>query len=187
MADLNFLRGGDGVRSAGIQRSVAQFLIIVFTVLSIAGIAGSFGAMGSLFLYFGYQKETLQGLEEQLSTLEDDLRPELVNRLISTSQLLADVRQRLNTHVYSSMIFPLFEKNIHGKGQLANMSFSFEDRSITTDLIVPNYSTFAEQVRLFENVPFIQSVEFGKPTASLDAILFHVKMIVKPQLFLSSQ
>ncbi len=188
MADLNFLRkGGGSIQSSGIQRSIAQFLIMAFFVLSIVGIIGSFAGMGGLFLYFRSQKETLLGLEEQLRAVEDDLRPELVNSLISTSRLLADVKKRLNTHVYASTIFSLFEKNIHGNANLVGVNFSFEGRRITADIAVPNYITFAEQIRLFERVSFVESVDFDKPTVSEDAISFHVIIVVKPELFLSPQ
>jgi hypothetical protein len=189
VADLNFLRsnGGGDVPSTGIQQSVVQFLMKTFVIVSIVGIVGSFAGMGGLFIYFRYQKETLREINEQIALVEEDLRPELVSSLVSTSELLAIVQKRLSAHVHASMLFPIFENNIHGNGYLADMIFSFENMKVTTNIVVPDYRTFAEQVRLFENAPSVESVTFDKPAISGDGILFRIAIVVKPQLFLSPQ
>lgn len=185
MADLNFIgKSTDTFRSAAPAISIkTSSLSTVVSVIGVTMMLGSVIAMGGLFLYHRLQNNKLADLLVEKKAIEDDLRPELVNRLVFVDSLLAQVRQLLQSHIFASNVFPFLEKNIHASAQISDLNLSIDSKKIDMTLIVPSYLAFVEQVKIFEASPFVERVSFNSPGVSEKGISFKVTVLFKQELF----
>ena len=182
VADINFLKRARPQFSAYRQTST-QLVIKIFAVASTVAIAATIAAMGGLVLYYRFQLERLAEVNAERRIIEDDLRPELVNRLVSVDQLLASVRERLAVHVHGSNILTWLESNLHSNIHVSNAELSHESRELSMGLVMPTYLTVSEQIKLFEASPAVEKVSFEAPTAAEDTIQFRVTLTFKPEIF----
>lgn len=143
--------------------------------------------MGGLFLYYRYQVGYLGDLNNQKRAIEDDLRPELVNRLVSVDALLAQTRQLLQSHVLSLNIFTFLESTMHSKAFIGNLQLSPDAKRADVDVVVPSYLVFSEQIKLFESSPLVERVSFGSPVVAERGTSFKVSITFKPAIFKRSQ
>jgi hypothetical protein len=183
VADLNFLKkAGDisTLRAPGVSVTSLSSLIsggaIIFTI-------GTFIAMGGLFLWYRYQTGYLGDLHNQKRAIEDDLRPELVNRLISVDVLLGQARQLLQSHVWPSNVFAFLESAIHAKAFVHNLQLSPDARHVDVDLVVPSYLVFSEQIKIFESSPLVERISFASPVVAEKGTSFKVSITFKPAVF----
>jgi hypothetical protein len=184
VADLNFIgKESSSSWTPSITATSANVLSNIISIGAIAAIIGVFVAMGGLFLYYRYQTTYLGDLIAQRDALEDDLRPELVNRLVFVDSLLASTRALLQSHVYASNIVPFLEQNIHRSAVLTNVDLSVDARKLDIQMDVPSYLVFAEQIRVFEASPFVERVSFGPPAPGEKGIGFAVTIHLKPAIF----
>lgn len=183
MADLNFLGKSEDVSreplhmsAVGALASLASGAAIVITIFSII-------AMGGLVLYYRYQTTYMGDLLAQKKSIEDDLRPELINRLVFVDSILTQVRQLLQAHTNTSNVFDFLEKNTHINSLLSAAVLSTDARKIAIDVFVPSYLVFSEQVKLLEAAPFVEKVSFESPSVSEEGIRFKVTIVFKPEIF----
>ena len=185
MADLNFLeKPNSGVltdkptanRPSNFGRTFFAAITVIFFVGSLIGTMG-------FFLYYRYQSGYLADITQQRAAAESDLRPELVNRLVSIDAFISRVRGLLSNHVFISNIFPFLEKNIHLQAKLGNAVLALDTKRLDVLVDVPNYLVLSEQIRTFEASPFVDKVSFGTPLVNGPYIRFQVSIILKPTLF----
>lgn len=184
MADLNFLaKPGDKGSLSAPSRISANSLSSIFSVIAVIFTIGSIVAMAGFFLYYRYQQSFLADLTVQKSAIEDDLRPELVNRLVFVDSLLAQTRQLLQAHVWTSSSLAFLESTVHANVTITSFQLSAEARKLDLTLTVPSYLIFSEQVRLFEASPLVERVSFGSPNSSEKGTIFKVTINFKPNIF----
>ncbi len=193
MADLNFLGKSDAVGGEtllqGVRPSISASGIVsaFFSFVSVGFFVGSIILMGGLFLFYRYQSTALSDLQAQQKAIEDDLRPELVNRLVFVDSLLSQVKTLLRSHVYTSNIFVFLENTVHSNAVVGNVTLAVDASKFDVIVTVPSYNVFAEQVRLFESSPFVERISFGSPQIGDRGIAFNVTLAVKPAIFQKSQ
>ena len=190
MADLNFLAKTEDTSSA---TSAATYrgrdvFAVLFSFLSVILFVVAILGMGGLFLYYQYQVKNINDLATEKRAIQDDIRPELIQRLVFVNNALIAANQLLQSHVFASQLFPQFlEKNIHQSVLVNDFKLSVDTRKLELSIVAPNYTVLADQIRLFENDPAVEKVSFQNPTLGDQNLSALVAVTFKQIIFQKSQ
>src|SRR5437870_2083251 len=96
-----FIAADNTAHRAGASKIITEAVFGVGLIVFFGALILSLGA----FLYGQYLMRSTTALKEQITKLEDDLRPDLLNQILSLDKKMASVRGVLAGHVISSNVF----------------------------------------------------------------------------------
>ena len=157
---------------------------------------GAFALFASLFLFIitlaGYgglyylnksQDDTQAQLVQQVQQKEDDLRPQVLDKIYSLRKKLKSITSIIRTHQFIANTFGLLERDTHPRVSFDSYSFSPNDRSIVLKGKADSYSVLARQITFFEGDQQINKVEFGGLSLDQDGrVSFNLTVYVLPTL-----
>ncbi|MBI3627129.1 MAG: hypothetical protein HY220_00020 [Candidatus Sungbacteria bacterium] len=162
-----------------VEGSLANLLFII----SVVALFGVVLATAGLFLYKQYLIKNTADLKDQVAKLENDLRPDLINQLLSLDQKLSSLKGILANHISSSNVFGLLEQNTLPQVHFTAFSYLNDSKKISLKGETTSYATVAQQVRIFEAVPQVASVSFGGLATNDKGVTnFVMDIIFKPSL-----
>ncbi|MDO8500181.1 MAG: hypothetical protein Q7S66_06045 [bacterium] len=152
--------------------SVAIILFLIFLLV-----------WGGLYFYKRSLDANAENWRSQISSLENELRPDLLNQLIGLSNRLAATREILSRHTFSSNTLALLERDTHPQVSFTSFQYSEEGRKIELSAKAASYRVVADQVMAFEADPQVESVGFGGLQLDDKGLVgFKLSIIFKPSL-----
>ncbi|MFY9461958.1 MAG: hypothetical protein WAP51_02025 [Candidatus Sungiibacteriota bacterium] len=116
---------------------------------------------GGLYLFRRSLESNAANWREQISALEQELRPDLLNQLVALSNRLAAAREIISGHKFSSNTLLLLERDTHPQVAFSSFQYSADGRKIDLAAKAASYRIVADQVTLLEADPQVESVSFG--------------------------
>ena len=162
---------------------------------------GAFALFASLFLFIitlaGYgglyylnksQDDTQAQLVQQVQQKEDDLRPQVLDKIYALRKKLKTIAAVIGTHQFTANTFSLLERDTHPRVSFDSYSFSPNNKSIVLKGKADNYSVLARQIAFFEGDQQINKVEFGGLSLGEDGrVSFNLTVYVLPTLTATAQ
>lgn len=137
-------------QSSALLFNAALVLFILFLVI-----------WGGLYLFRRSLDSNAANWREQISSLENELRPDLLNQLLALSNSLTSTRDIISSHVFSSNTLALLERDTHPQVAFSSFQYSADGRKIELSAKAASYRVVAEQVTILEADPQVESVNFG--------------------------
>jgi hypothetical protein len=143
-----FKEGGSAKKGLGILTFVA------FLFLVIVGIA-----YGGVHYYKQNAINALDGLTRELSQLEEDLDPEIIEEITRVDRGLTTARALLARHVYTSNVFDILEQNTVEDIYFSAFNLTYSAGGVANLTgIAPGYVLLHRQLEQFRSVPLIRDV-----------------------------
>jgi hypothetical protein len=139
------------------QGALTGLLFALGTLLLIASIL----ATGSVYAYGFYLNKNAAILKEEVTALEDELRPELLAQLLLLDKKMASLKGLLQNHFVASNALKLLEENTLSQVRFNLYSYSSDAKKIDLSGEAAGYTVLAQQVRTFEALPQVERVNFG--------------------------
>ncbi len=127
---------------------------VIFFILFLA-------VWGGLYLFRRSLESSAANWRDQINSLENELRPDLLNQLIVLSTRLSAARDIISNHVFSSNTLVLLERDTHPQVAFSSFQYSADGRKIDLAAKAASYSVVADQVTMIEADPQVESVNFG--------------------------
>lgn len=123
--------------------------------------------------------------------IDQDLQKEMV----ATNEAINSLKSLLRNHIVSSSLFKLVEDHTSIKVQWSSLNFSAPQlagvniqsgglASLSLDGTTQTYLLVGRQLRVFEQMPEVSSVELSQLSQSEHGIDFGLKIELNPELFL---
>lgn len=155
------------------------FLLYLALVLFFFSLAGS----GGLLLLNRAQDAARHELREQIRAKEENIQPELIQQIFLLDTRLANMRNLLSRHIFTSNVFDLVEALTHPQTQFTNFGLNTETRQLDMSGETASYLTLAQQIKLFEEHAQIERVDFGNPSLTgTNRLSFKMAITFKPGL-----
>lgn len=138
---------------------------------------------GGLYLFRRSLESNAANWREQISALEQELRPDLLNQLIALSNSLSATRDILANHFFSSNTLALLERDTHPQVAFTSFQYAADGRKIDLAAKAGSYRVVAEQVTIMEADPQVESVNFGGLKLDEKGLVdFKLSIVFKPSL-----
>jgi len=156
-----------------------QVLFLAATLVFIA----TGGTWLGVYFYSGRLLNINADLRSQISSLEEDLDPNLIKELVNISNGLASARTLIKNHLLTSNVFEFLEKNTHPKVAYGSISYSAGSRKMDLSATAASYLVLARQINVFESSPVVNKVSFGGLSIKEDrSVGFSLGIEFKPEL-----
>lgn len=156
-----------------------EWLFVVSAVVFVLTIV----VWGGLFLFKRGLHTNAANWREQVSALERELRPDLLNQLIVLSDKLISSREILTNHVFPSNVFALIERTTHPLVSYDAFQYAADPNVVTLSAKAASYKTVAEQITILEADSQVERVSFGGLTLQDDGLVsFKLSISFKPSL-----
>ncbi|KKU52187.1 MAG: hypothetical protein A3H69_01445 [Candidatus Sungbacteria bacterium RIFCSPLOWO2_02_FULL_47_9] len=157
-----------------------QALFFVFSMIIFLGVIASFGV---LYFFSGRLEAQNADLKEQIASVENELDPELLKRLMVTSATLENGQKLLSNHVIASNVFEFLQQSTHPKVEYRSFTYSYIDKKVNLSTIADSFAVLARQIGVYESSDGLSSVAFsGLNTDPDNNIAFNLSLLFKPSL-----
>lgn len=171
------LQGREGQSEVG--GFIAEFIFIVGMVVFIGAVLVSLGA----FVYTRMVQSNAAVLKEEVSKLEVDLEPRLLDQILGLDRKLRSIKEVLAGHTVSSNIFDLLEQNTLPPVRFNIFTYLADQRRLELTGQAANYGVLAEQVRTLEALDEVEDVNFGGLSVGDRGLLsFKMSVVFSPSL-----
>lgn len=141
-------------------RFVAESSAWLFNLALVAFIASAVAA-GGLFVYRRSLASAEADWSQQVAGQEAELRPDLLAQLADLSSSLSTARELLGKHAFTANALLFVQAVTHPSVSITSLTFSRDARKIEFVGIAASYQTVAEQIRIAEAHPQVETVDFG--------------------------
>ena len=132
----------------------AIFASLFIFIVTLAGYAG-------LFYLNKSQDDTQARLIQQTQQKEDDLRPQVLDKIYALRKKLKTIGSVIATHQFTANTFTMLERDTHPRVTFESYTFSPGTRVIALKGKADNYTVLARQIAFLEGDEQIDKVEFG--------------------------
>lgn len=159
------------------------WLADILFLVGIISFFGSLAAAGGVFAYTKYLQRNNESLKEEIGKLEVDLRPDILEQLLTLDKKLGSLRTLLAGHTIPSNVFVLLEQNTLSRVRFTSFTYAAESRKLELSGESATYFLLAQQVRTFESLSQIERVDFGGLSiGERGLVVFKMSIILKPAL-----
>ena|SRR3989344_840665 len=135
--------------------------VIAFLFAASAGIV-----YGGMYFYQKGLHEKLDGLTRELSNLEEELEPAIIEEIARVDRGLKVAKSLLNAHVYPSQIFRMLQGNTLARVRFNKFTYALDGRHVALDGKTDGFVNLESQLERLRGLPFITEVKFA--SVSLD-------------------
>lgn len=140
---------------------------------------------GLRFGYKPYLSSKITDIDNKLGELNSQISAKDKEDFINSYSQLANLKNILNKHVFTSKIFPLLEKVTHQRVYFNDFSFKMADRKLILNGTAESYGVLSEQLAAFDGEPTIENYILNQSKADGSAAQFKVTLTLSPNLFLA--
>ncbi|MDD5430633.1 MAG: hypothetical protein PHP03_00150 [Candidatus Pacebacteria bacterium] len=127
---------------------VFSSLLLFISVLSFAGLT-----LG----YEPYLNSQIKKIDANLASLSAGIKQEDKERLITTYSQSVNLKKILDSHVLSSKVFTMLEKNTSPRVYFTNMDLDVANKRVSLNGVADSYVVLSQQLAAFDNEPDIKS------------------------------
>ena len=155
----------------------------IFFMLSLLILIGVGAAYGAIYFFSRSLDGKNTELQSQIASVENELDPELIKRLITISATLENGQKLLSNHILSSSIFEFLQQSTHPKVAYGSFSYSYADKKIEVSTVADSFAVLARQIGVYESSDQLSNVTFsGLSTDQNNNIAFRMSLLFKPSL-----
>lgn len=138
--------------------ALASFIFI----LGVVAFIGSLFGAGGMYLYGRILTSRTEAKKAEVSKLEEELHPDLIDQIIALDKKLSSLATVLKEHVISSNTFKLLEENTLPQVRFTSYNLAVDPRKMDLNGEATSYTVLAQQVRFLESLQrSIERVDFG--------------------------
>jgi hypothetical protein len=139
--------------------------------------------LGLAFGYQSYLQSEVNKLQDQIQVFGQQIPVEEQAKLIDFYSQIANLRSLISNHVISSRAFSWLEKNIQVSAYVSGFSLDVSASKLTISIRAKTITDFLQQIAIFENLPGIDSFDFGGITFGDGWLQFGANIKMPPAYF----
>lgn len=153
---------------------IFAFLLLLLSVLLYGGLT---------FGYEPYLNSQIQKIDGQLQGLSGAVSQSDQDNLIHFYSQLANFNKVLKSHVASSKIFSLLEKDANQKVFFTDVDLRVSERSLILQGTAASYAVLASQLAAFDAEPMVTKYLLNQSQFSNSLVNFKVTLTLSPDIF----
>jgi len=165
-------------------KSSINFLFIISIIILVLAVGGWVG----VFIYNKSLVEDITKLEADIQTSSLELSKKQINsNYIYLPRQVASLKKIIDSHIYSSQVFPFLSAITATNVQWTKMSLNTENKELTLDGITESNTTFVEQILSLEQEPNIESLTYTDPVSSDNGVSFNVVLTLADRVLMKTK
>lgn len=139
--------------------------------------------LGLAFGYRAFVDAQIASIDQSIEQLAQEVPVDQQQALLRFYSQVANLDSLLAQHVFSSKVFPLFERSTNTSVVYTKLELDVDQRSVVLDGFATSYAVLAQQLEAYRILPEVDRYSISESRRSEGRIAFKATLFLNPSVF----